>query len=40
MKPQPIDRLLTILLGLDLLLGVWWLLTNFSGFSQIAVNVY
>jgi hypothetical protein len=29
MKPKPIDRLLIILLGFDLLLALWWLVTNF-----------
>jgi hypothetical protein len=30
MKPRLIDRILTILLGFDLLLGLWWLVANFS----------
>jgi hypothetical protein len=40
MKPQPIDRLLTILLGFDLLLALWWLVTTFSVHSHTAVNVF
>jgi hypothetical protein len=40
MKPQPIDRLLTILLGFNLLLGLWWLVTNFAVHSQTALDVF
>ena len=40
MKLRPIDRLLTILLGFDLLLVLWWLVSTFSVHSQTAVNVF
>ena len=40
MKPQPIDRLVTILLGFDLLLVLWWLITTYSVYSQTAANVF
>ena len=40
MKPQPIDRLLTILLGFNLLLALWWIVATFPVSSQIAVNVF
>ena len=40
MKPHPIDRLLTILIGFDLLLALWWLVTTFPVNSQTAVNVF
>ena len=29
MKPRFIDRLLTILMGFDLLLALWWLVATF-----------
>ena len=40
MKPQPIDRLLTILLGFNMLLVLWWLVSTFSVQSQSAINVF
>jgi hypothetical protein len=40
MKPQPIDRLLTIFLGFDLLLAFWWLALAFPVHTQVAVNVF
>jgi len=40
MKAKPLDRLLTILLGIDLMLALWWLMTNFPVQSQHAVNVF
>jgi hypothetical protein len=40
MKPRPIDRLLTILLGVNLLYGFWWLITTFPLQAQTAVNLF
>jgi hypothetical protein len=30
MKARPIDRLVTILLGLNLLLALWWVFSTFA----------
>ncbi len=40
MKPRPIDRLLTILLGFNLLLMLWWIINAFPVPCQIPVNVF
>jgi hypothetical protein len=40
MKPKPIDRLLTILLGVNLLYALWWIVTTFPAQAQTAANVF
>jgi|YelNatPaOPRAMG01_1025707.scaffolds.fasta_scaffold01355_17 hypothetical protein len=40
MKPQPLDRLLTILISCDLILVLWWLAATFSAHSQTVTDVF
>ncbi len=40
MKAQPIDRLLTILLGFNLVFALWWIATTFTIPTQAVVNVF
>ncbi len=38
MKPHPIDRLVTILMGLNLLLALWWIFSTFAVHTQTVAN--